>query len=66
LQTGGSFVNVDDGGIGGGLLSMTIGGLNWYPDSHVKSQFNYGFGRVAARESDGNLNLFQTRVEVDL
>ena len=60
-----SFVDLDDGVVDGGRLRMMMAGLNWYPHSHVKWRFNYGFGRVSERDPDGNLNVFQTRVEVD-
>jgi hypothetical protein len=33
--------------------------------SHVEWRFDYGFGPVSGRTPDGNLNIFQTRVEVD-
>jgi hypothetical protein len=32
---------------------------------HVKWRFEYGFGHVTAKQPEGNLNIFQTRVEVD-
>ena len=60
-----SFVDLDDGTVDGGRLRMMMAGLNWYPHSHVKWRFNYGFGRVSERVPDGNVNVFQTRVEVD-
>jgi phosphate-selective porin OprO/OprP len=60
-----SSVNLDSGDIVGGRLSMLMAGVNWYLHSHVKWRFNYGFGHVSGRQPEGNLNLFQTRVEVD-
>jgi phosphate-selective porin OprO/OprP len=60
-----SFVNLNSGDIEGGRMSMLMGEVNWYLHSHVKWRFNYGFGHVAGRQPDGNLNIFQTRVEVD-
>jgi hypothetical protein len=44
---------------------MLMGGLNWYLHSHVKWRFDYGFGHVSGRTPEGDLNVFQTRVEVD-
>jgi phosphate-selective porin OprO and OprP len=60
-----SFVNLDSADIHGGRLSMLMAEVNWYLHSHVKWRFNYGFGHVSGRQPEGNLNIFQTRVEVD-
>jgi phosphate-selective porin len=46
-------------------MSMIMTGVNWYLHSHVKWRFDYGFGKVAGRQPDGNINVFQTRMEVD-
>ena len=60
-----SFVNLDSGDIHGGRLSMLMAGLNWYLHSNIKWRFDYGFGHVSGRQPEGNINLFQTRVEID-
>ena len=60
-----SFVNLNSGDIHGGRLGMIMAGVNWYLHSHVKWRFDYGRGRVSERTPQGNLNIFQTRVEVD-
>jgi phosphate-selective porin OprO/OprP len=60
-----SFVNLDSADINGGRLSMLMTGMNWYLHSHVKWRFEYGFGHVSGRQPEGNLNIFQTRMEVD-
>jgi phosphate-selective porin OprO/OprP len=60
-----SYVNLNSGDIEGGRLSMLMAGLNWYPHSHVKWRFDYGFGHVSGRTPEGNVNIFQTRAEVD-
>lgn len=60
-----SFVDLNSGDIHGGRLGMLMAGVNWYLHSHVKWRFDYGFGHVSGRTPDGNLNVFQTRVEVD-
>jgi phosphate-selective porin OprO/OprP len=60
-----SYVNLSDGAINGGRLGMFMAGVNWYIHSNVKWRFDYGFGRVSDTTSDGNLNVFETRVEVD-
>jgi phosphate-selective porin OprO and OprP len=60
-----SYVNLDSGDVHGGRLSMLMTGLNWYLHSHVKWRFDYGFGHVSGEQPAGNINIFQTRVEVD-
>jgi len=60
-----SFVNLDSANVHGGRLSMVMAGLNWYLHSHVKWRFDYGFGHVSRLQPEGNLNVFQTRMEVD-
>ena len=44
---------------------MLMAGVNLYLHSHVKWRFNYGFGHVSGLTPAGNLNIFETRVEVD-
>jgi phosphate-selective porin OprO/OprP len=60
-----SFVNLDSANVHGGRLSMLMTGVNWYVHSHVKWRFEYGLGHVTDRQPEGNVNIFQTRVEVD-
>lgn len=60
-----SYLNLNNGDVDGGRLSMFMAGVNWYLHSHVKWRFDYGFGHVSGRQPDGNLNLFQTRLELD-
>jgi phosphate-selective porin OprO/OprP len=60
-----SFVDLNDGDINGGRLGMVMAGVNWYLHSNVKWRFDYGFGHVTDHTPDGNLNVFQTRLEVD-
>jgi hypothetical protein len=40
-------------------------GLNWYLHPNLKMRFEYGFGHVSHFYPSGNINLFQTRFEVD-
>ena len=60
-----SFVNLNSGDVQGGRLSMLMAGVNWYPHSHIRWKFDYGFGHVSERSPRGNINVFQTRMEVD-
>ena len=60
-----SLVNLDSANVHGGRLWMLMVGVNWHLHSHVKWRFDYGFGRVSGRTPEGNLNVFETRVEMD-
>ena len=60
-----SYVDLDSADIHGGRLSMLMAGVNWYLHSHMKWRFDYGFGHVSGHSPEGNLNIFQTRMEVD-
>lgn len=60
-----SHVDLNSADVEGGRLSMFMVGVNWHLHSHVKWRFDYGFGHVSGRLPEGNLNVFQTRVEVD-
>jgi phosphate-selective porin OprO/OprP len=60
-----SYANLDSANVQGGRLWMLMAGVNWYLHSHLKWRFEYGFGHVADRQPAGNLNIFQTRMEVD-
>jgi phosphate-selective porin OprO/OprP len=59
-----SHTDLDNGDIHGGKLSLAMGELNWYLNSHVRWMFNAGGGRVSGAH-DGNIVLFQTRVGID-
>jgi phosphate-selective porin OprO and OprP len=60
-----SYVNLDSADVPGGRLSMLMAGVNWYLHPHIKWRFEYGFGHVSYYNPEGNLNIFQTRVEMD-
>jgi phosphate-selective porin OprO/OprP len=60
-----SYTDLDSEKISGGRLSMLMAGVNWYLHSHVKWRFDYGLGHVSGRQPDGNLSIFQTRMEMD-
>jgi phosphate-selective porin OprO/OprP len=60
-----SYANLDGGDVQGGRLWMLMAGVNWYLHSHLKWRFEYGFGHVADSQPAGNLNVIQTRMEVD-
>jgi phosphate-selective porin OprO/OprP len=60
-----SYADLNSGDIDGGRMTMAAAEVNWYLHSHVKWRFDYGFGHVSGRHPEGNLNIFQTRVEID-
>ena len=60
-----SYVDLNSGDVHGGRLAMLMAGVNWHLHSHIKWRFDYGFGRVSDHQPDGNINIFQTRVEID-
>ena len=60
-----SYVDLNSGDVHGGRLTMLMTGINWYLHSHLKWRFDYGFGQVKNHAPSGNVNIFQTRVEVD-
>ena len=58
-------VDLNSGDVHGGRLVILMGGVNWLLHSHIKWRFDYGFGHVSDHEPAGNINIFQTRVEID-
>lgn len=60
-----SYVNLNSADVQGGRLSMLMAGVNWYAHSHVKCRFNYGYGQVSGRDPEGDMHIFETRVEID-
>jgi phosphate-selective porin OprO/OprP len=60
-----SHVDLNSSGIAGGRLSMGAVALNWYLHSHVKWRFEFDFGQVSGRNPSGNLQIFQSRLELD-
>jgi phosphate-selective porin OprO and OprP len=60
-----SYLNLNSADVNGGRLSELMTGVNWYLQSHLKWRFEYGLARVSGRQPEGNINIFQTRVEVD-
>jgi phosphate-selective porin OprO/OprP len=60
-----SFVNLNSGDVSGGRLGIMMAGVNWYLHPHIRWKLDYGFGRVTEHSPRGNINIFQTRMEVD-
>jgi phosphate-selective porin OprO/OprP len=60
-----SHTDLNDGDVSGGRMSLLTGGVTWYPNAHIRWKFNYIYGQVRGVDASGNMNIFQTRVEVD-
>jgi phosphate-selective porin OprO/OprP len=60
-----SYVNLNSDNVHGGRLAELMTGANWYLHSHVKWRFEYGLAHVTGHQPEGNINIFQTRMEVD-
>lgn len=60
-----SHTDLTEGSIHGGRLNLLMIGVNWYLTPYVKWMVNYGLGRVTDHPSQGNMNIFQTRIGVD-
>lgn len=59
-----SHLDLQDRAVDGGRMNMLMPGVNWYWSEHVRRQFNYGFARVEKGSSPGNLDIFQTRLQL--
>ncbi len=62
-----SYVNLNDGGVAGGLYSEHTVGLNWYWNSNIKFQFNYLTGQrtVPPGAFSGNVQGFGLRAALE-
>lgn len=60
-----SWVDLDSGGVAGGLLRTLTAGLNWYLHANSKLRFNYVFANGRGGVRPGDLNIFETRFEFD-
>jgi phosphate-selective porin OprO/OprP len=60
-----SYTDLNNGGIHGGKMALSMGELNWYLNSHVRWMFNTGVGRVTGGVHIGDVVLVQTRIGID-
>ena len=60
-----SYVDLNSDNVRGGRMSMLMTSLNWYLQPHVVLRFEYGFGHVSDFSPSGNINVFQTRLQLD-
>ena len=61
-----SYTDLNDGDVNGGRMGLFTAGINWHPTSHVHWAFNFITGKVNSPDDKGWMNIFETRVEVDL
>lgn len=60
-----SCVDLTDRAIAGGQQVMVTLGLNVYLTAHWRIMFNAGRGRVSERAENGDITVFQTRLQMD-
>lgn len=59
-----SFTDLTDGPIDGGVMKRLTGAVSWYPDTHWRLEFNYGYGILDKGGTVGHFNAFQGRIQV--
>jgi phosphate-selective porin OprO/OprP len=59
-----SYLDLDDGSVRGGRMSILSTGLNWYLNQHWRVTLDYGLARADGPAGDGNLHVFQSRVQL--
>lgn len=60
-----SHLDLTNQGINGGLVSDHTIGLNWYLNRHMRLMFNYVNSTVTDADGEGNMNIFETRAQVN-
>lgn len=60
-----SGIDLEDGHINGGKERNLTAGLNWYFNPNAKLMFNYVRGMVDRISYKGNIDIFQTRAQID-
>ena len=59
-----SYLDLADGAVHGGQGFELMPGLNWYLRRNVRVQMNYGYTHVTDGPQNGNLHLWQVRLDV--
>ena len=59
-----SFLNLDDGPIRGGRMTVLMPGVNWYWNQHLRLQANYGWAMVHEGPHPGDLHILQARLQL--
>ena len=60
-----SYLDLTNQSVRGGVIHGVTGGLTWYLNRHWKTKFEYGFQVIRSGASNGNLQFFQMRFQVD-
>ncbi|MGD9128297.1 MAG: porin [Planctomycetia bacterium] len=60
-----SYLDLTNISIDGGLISDHTIGLNWYLNPHMRIMFNYVNSTVTDTVGEGNMNIFETRAQVN-
>ena len=59
-----SYTNLDDGAVRGGRMHSLSGGLSWYWNRYLRTQFDYVHSLIDGGALDGRLNTFQMRFQL--
>jgi phosphate-selective porin OprO and OprP len=60
-----SYLDLTSQSVRGGVIHGLTGDLTWYLTRHWKTKFEYGFEAIRSGSSNGNLQFFQLRFQVD-
>ncbi|HME70292.1 MAG TPA: porin [Myxococcota bacterium] len=60
-----SYLDLTSQSVHGGVIHGVTGDLTWYLNRHWKTKFEYGFEAIRSGASNGNLQFFQLRFQVD-
>jgi len=60
-----SYLDLTNQSVRGGVVHGVTGDLTWYLNRHWKTKFEYGFEAIRSGSSNGNLQFFQLRFQVD-
>jgi len=60
-----SYLDLDDGSVRGGKMTIPSAGFNWYLTKHVRTMFDYGFATADKSGEHSQVHIFQTRLQLD-
>lgn len=59
-----SYTDLDSGPVRGGKMHMLTAGWNWYWNRYIRWQLDYGLSLIDNGALDGNLHIFQLRMQI--
>jgi phosphate-selective porin OprO/OprP len=59
-----SRIDLTEDEVRGGEMGVVMGGLNWYWGRYVRLMFNVGYADVDRSEDDGDMQIYQTRLQM--